>query len=105
MRVSYYKSCQTNLIEFGGVIKMIKVTENVYIVETELIFTFIRSPGPGGQNVNKVATAVLLRFNLKDSPSLPEELRVRLLCRLANKLTQQGELIIKASRYRTQERY
>ena len=83
---------------------MIKVTENVYIVETELIFTFIRSPGPGGQNVNKVATAVLLRFNLKDSPSLPEDLRERLLFRLANKLTQQGELIIKASRHRTQER-
>ena len=83
---------------------MIKITEQVTLPETELVFTFIRSPGPGGQNVNKVATAVLLRFNLLTSPSLPEDLRALLVGRLANKLTQQGELIIKASRHRTQER-
>ncbi|MDR3492276.1 MAG: alternative ribosome rescue aminoacyl-tRNA hydrolase ArfB [Gammaproteobacteria bacterium] len=83
---------------------MIKITENVSIPETELLFTFIRSPGPGGQNVNKVATAVLLRFNLVSSPSIPEDLRARLLLRLENKITLSGELIVKASSYRTQER-
>ncbi len=83
---------------------MIKITEGVFIPETELTFTFIRSPGPGGQNVNKVATAVLLRFNVMNSPSLPEDLRARLLLQLGNKITQVGELIIKASRHRTQER-
>ena len=70
----------------------------------ELKFNYIRSPGPGGQNVNKVATAVQLRFNVIHSPSLTEPVRTRLLTLLANKLTHQGELIIKATRYRTQER-
>ncbi|MFU8798349.1 MAG: alternative ribosome rescue aminoacyl-tRNA hydrolase ArfB, partial [Gammaproteobacteria bacterium] len=59
-------------------------------------------PGPGGQNVNKVASAVQLRFNVRSSPSLPEEVRERLLVLVGNKLTINGELIIKASRHRTQ---
>ncbi len=71
---------------------------------SELRFSFIRSPGPGGQNVNKVATAVLLRFNVLHSPSLPEPVRLRLISLLGSKLTTQGDLIIKATRYRTQER-
>lgn len=71
---------------------------------SELQFSFIRSPGPGGQNVNKVATAVLLRFNVLHSPSLPEPVRLRLISLLGSKLTTHGDLIIKATRYRTQER-
>ena len=67
-------------------------------------FSFIRSPGPGGQNVNKVATGVLLRFNIAQSTTLSEEVRTRLLVVLSNKMTGQGELMIKATRYRTQER-
>jgi len=83
---------------------MLKITSNISLDENEIDYSFIRSPGPGGQNVNKVATAVQLRINIKDSPSLPEPVRNRLLQVLASKLTSHGELIIKATRYRTQER-
>jgi ribosome-associated protein len=71
---------------------------------SEIKFNFIRSPGPGGQNVNKVATAVELRFNILYSSTLPEDIRSRLLLLIGRKLTHQGELIIKATRFRTQER-
>jgi ribosome-associated protein len=83
---------------------MISITSKVRLDNSEIQFSFIRSPGPGGQNVNKVATAVLLRFNVAQSPSLPEEMRSRLLSVLAPRLTQSGEIIIKATRFRTQER-
>lgn len=76
----------------------------ITIEKSELKFTFVRSPGPGGQNVNKVATEVLLRFNVKNSCSLPEDVRLRLLSSLENRMTTKGDIIIKASRYRTQER-
>ena len=80
------------------------VTPDILIKRSELQISFIRSPGPGGQNVNKVATAVLLRFNVSHSPSLSEPFRLRLINLLGPKLTTQGDLIIKANRYRTQER-
>jgi ribosome-associated protein len=76
----------------------------IIIPESEIQLNFIRAPGPGGQNVNKVATAVQLRFDVKHSPSLSETVRARLLTLAGNKITRQGELIIKSSRYRTQER-
>ncbi|MCS5712215.1 alternative ribosome rescue aminoacyl-tRNA hydrolase ArfB [Candidatus Berkiella aquae] len=71
---------------------------------TELKWSHIRSPGPGGQNVNKVATGVQLRFNVFESPSLSEAVRARLIALLGNKLTTNGDLVIKAIRYRTQNR-
>lgn len=83
---------------------MLEIAPHIHLNESELEFTFIRAPGPGGQNVNKVASAVQLRFDVIHSPSLPEDVRNRLCISIRNKLTTQGELIIKASRYRTQER-
>ncbi len=80
------------------------INSNIMINPSEIKLSFIRAPGPGGQNVNKVATAVQLRFNVLHSPSLSESVRARLLAIIGKKITHQGELIIKASRYRTQER-
>jgi ribosome-associated protein len=83
---------------------MIPITPSIALDESELSETFIRGSGPGGQNVNKVATAVQLRFDVRHSPSLPEEVRARLERLAGRRLTQDGVLIITAQRHRTQER-
>jgi ribosome-associated protein len=74
------------------------------IDEKELQWAYVQSSGPGGQNVNKVATAVQLRFDVAHSASLPEEARKRLARLAGRRLTQDGVLIIEAKRYRTQEK-
>jgi ribosome-associated protein len=73
------------------------------IQENELIFSFVHSSGPGGQNVNKVATTAQLRFDVRNSPSLPEELKKRLTSLAGSRMTNEGTLIIEAKRYRSQE--
>lgn len=83
---------------------MLRITPAIWLDLNEVSITFMRSPGPGGQNVNKVATAALLRFNVRTSASLSEHVRTRLLDVLASRLTLDGDLIIKATRHRTQER-
>jgi len=83
---------------------MIRINKNISIKESELTFNFIRSSGPGGQNVNKVATAVQLRFDITSSKSLTEDVKTRLKSIAGRKVTKNGVLIIEAKRFRTQEK-
>ncbi len=83
---------------------LIQVTPRIAIDEAEITETFIAASGPGGQNVNKVASAVQLRFDIAASPSLPDDVRRRLLAAGGQRLTQDGVLVLTARRFRTQER-
>ena len=82
---------------------MIEITPTLHLDESELIFDFIRAAGPGGQNVNKVATACQLRFDVSRSTSLPPEVKARLISLAGSRMTEEGVLVLKANRYRTQE--
>jgi ribosome-associated protein len=83
---------------------MIRVTPFIFLDDSEITLEFLRASGPGGQNVQKVETAVRLRFDARRSPNLPEPVRARLERLAGSRLTKDGVIIIEAQRHRTQER-
>ena len=84
--------------------RMIRVTDTISIDEEEIEESFVRSSGPGGQNVNKLSTAVQLRFDVRRSPSLPNDVAIRLMRLAGKRLTKDGVLVLIAQNNRTQER-
>jgi ribosome-associated protein len=83
---------------------VIRITDTISIDESELEETFVRSSGPGGQNVNKLSTAVQLRFDVRHSPSLPNDVALRLMRLGGRRVTKDGVLVLIAQNHRTQER-
>jgi ribosome-associated protein len=83
---------------------MIRITDHISIDDAEIEESFVRSSGPGGQNVNKLSTAVQLRFDVRRSPSLPNDVAVRLMRLAGRRMTKDGVLVLIAQNHRTQER-
>jgi ribosome-associated protein len=83
---------------------MIAITDTISIDDSELVESFVRSSGPGGQNVNKVSSAVQLRFDARHSPSLPNDVAIRLMKIAGSRLTKDGVIVIIAQQHRSQER-
>jgi ribosome-associated protein len=83
---------------------MLEISERLRIPEDEFTWTFVRSGGPGGQNVNKVASKAVLRWNVVASPSLPDDIKLRLQQQQRQRITGEGDLLLTSQRYRDQER-
>src|SRR6202023_647653 len=96
--------CTHRYIPWKRTLFMITITPNLSLHEREISETFIRASGPGGQNVNKVASAAQLRFDVATSPSLPEPVKGRLARLAGHRMTQDGVIVITARRFRSQER-
>ena len=90
-------------LQGGYTYHMLEITPEIQLDDDEIQLAYIRAHGPGGQNINKVSTAVQLRFNVKASPSLPQEVKQRLVRLAGNRLTSEGILIIVSRQYRSQE--
>ncbi len=84
--------------------ELFRINAHIAIPRRELRFTFVRSSGPGGQNVNKVASKAVLRWSVAQSPSIPEDVRIRLTARVARQINDRGELVLTSQRYRDQPR-
>jgi ribosome-associated protein len=83
---------------------MLRITDSIGIEDSELEESFVRASGPGGQNVNKVSSAVQLRFDARRSPSLPNDVAIRLMRLAGSRLTKEGVIVIVAQEYRDQSR-
>jgi ribosome-associated protein len=82
----------------------LRINGRITIPRSELRFSFVRSSGPGGQNVNKVASKAMLRWNIVDSGALPDDVKARFVARYARKINDRGELVLTSQRYRDQAR-
>jgi ribosome-associated protein len=98
------RTCQSTQRPANASVPLIRITDSIALDDGEVAESFVRSAGPGGQNVNKLATAVQLRFDVRHSPSLPPDVRARLERLAGRRLTTEGVLVITAQRHRTQER-
>jgi ribosome-associated protein len=83
---------------------MIRINDKISLADEEIQETFVRASGPGGQNVNKLSTAVELRFDVRRSPSLPDDVAIRLQQLAGRRLTKEGVIVIESQRHRTQDR-
>ena len=89
----------------GGMTRnMLEINEQINIPDAELSWSFVRSGGPGGQNVNKVASKAVLRWSLQTNTSLPDEVKRRLCGQQRRRITTEGEMVLSSQRYRDQER-
>ena len=104
MKVKYIQIISHFLGRVNSVLKMLKITPTLILDERELQYEFTHASGPGGQHVNKAATAVQLRFDVVHSPSLPDTVRERLVELAGQLMTQEGVLVIDARRHRSQSR-
>src|ERR687888_633788 len=100
-----HKGVHARLRRAMGMTRMaIRITDDISLEEREIEESFVRSSGPGGQNVNKLSTAVQLRFDVRRSPSLPNDVAIRLMRLAGRRMTKDGVLVLIAQNHRTQER-